>query len=53
MPSAPVSWAWPPFGFFLNDPRFAQTPMILETPKSEDMHEDVENLRILRGLIGK
>ena len=33
-----------PFGFFLNDPRFAQTPMILETPKSEDMHEDVENL---------
>jgi len=27
--------------------------MILETPKSEDMHEDVENLRILRGLIGK
>ena len=40
-----------PFGFFLNDPRFAQTPMILETPKSEDMHEDVENLRILRGLV--
>jgi len=39
------------FGFFLNDPRFAQTPMILETPKSEDMHEDVENLRVLRGLI--
>jgi hypothetical protein len=25
--------------------------MILETPKSEDMHEDVENLRVLRGLI--
>jgi len=25
--------------------------MILETPNSEDMHEDVENLRILRGLI--
>ena len=39
------------FGFFLNDPRFAQTPMILETPKSDDMHEDVENLRVLRGLI--
>ncbi len=39
------------FGFFLNDPRLAQTPMILETPKSEDMHEDVENLGVLRGLI--
>ncbi len=41
------------FGFFLNDPRFAQTPMILETPKSDDMHEDVENLRVLRGLIAE
>ena len=39
------------FGFFLNDPRFAHVPMILETPKSEDMHEDVENLKRLRGLI--
>ena len=27
--------------------------MILETPKSEDLHEDVENLKMLRGLIGK
>jgi len=42
-----------PFGFILNDPRFAATPMILETPKSDDMHEDVENLKLLRGLIGK
>jgi deoxyribonuclease-4 len=40
------------FGFILNDPRFAAVPKILETPKSEDMHEDVENLRLLRGLIG-
>lgn len=39
------------FGFFLNDPRFADVPKILETPKSEDMHEDVENLALLRGLI--
>lgn len=39
------------FGFFLNDPRLAAVPMILETPKSEDMHEDVENLAVLRGLI--
>ena len=40
-----------PFGFILNDPRFADVPKILETPKSEDMHEDVENLRVLRTLI--
>jgi deoxyribonuclease-4 len=40
-----------PFGFILNDPRFAETPMILETPKSEDMHEDIANLNILRSLI--
>jgi len=40
-----------PFGFILNDPRFAGTPMILETPKSEDMHEDVENLKTLSALI--
>ena len=39
------------FGFFLNDPRFVNIPMILETPKSEDMHEDVANLTLLRGLV--
>ncbi len=32
------------FANLLNDTRFAAVPMILETPKSEDMHEDVENL---------
>lgn len=41
-----------PFRLILNDPRFRDIPMILETPKSEDLHEDVENLRILRSLIG-
>jgi deoxyribonuclease-4 len=40
----------PPFGFILNDERFVKAPKILETPKSEDMHEDVENLRRLREL---
>jgi deoxyribonuclease-4 len=39
------------FRVILNDPRLAQVPKILETPKSEDMHEDVENLRISRGLV--
>jgi len=41
----------PAFANLLNDARFAAVPMILETPKSEDMHEDVENLRVLRSLI--
>ncbi len=39
------------FANILNDSRFRGIPMILETPKSKDMHEDVENLRILRGLV--
>lgn len=39
------------FRYLLNDPRFQETPMLLETPKSKDMHEDVENLARLRALI--
>lgn len=39
------------FGLILNDPRLVHVPKILETEKSDDMHEDVENLRVLRGLI--
>lgn len=39
------------FAHILNDPRFVHVPMILETPKSDDMHEDVENLAVLRSLI--
>lgn len=39
------------FAHILNDPRFVSVPMILETPKSDDMHEDVENLAVLRGLV--
>jgi deoxyribonuclease-4 len=41
------------FRLILNDPRFAEIPMLLETPKSEDMHEDVENLARLRALVAK
>ena len=37
----------------LNDPRFGSIPMLLETPKSEDMHEDIENLAVLRGLLAQ
>lgn len=36
------------FRHIVNDPRFATHPGCLETPKSEDLHEDVENLAILR-----
>jgi deoxyribonuclease-4 len=32
------------FTWIVQDPRWASTPKVLETPKSEDMHEDVENL---------
>ena len=38
------------FRLLLKDPRFEDHPMILETPKSQDLHEDVENLRVLREL---
>jgi len=41
------------FSLLLNDPRFASHPMVLETPKSEDLHEDKENLKTLRGLLKK
>lgn len=40
-----------PFEFLLNDPRFSESPMVLETPKSDDLHEDIENLETLRSLI--
>ena len=39
------------FSYLMNDERFANTPKILETPKSKDLHEDVENLKVLKGLI--
>jgi deoxyribonuclease-4 len=35
------------FQWIVEDPRWANTPKVLETPKSEDMHEDVDNLRRL------
>lgn len=35
----------------MNDPRLAAVPKILETDKSDDMHEDVENMAALRSLL--
>jgi len=40
------------FRLVLNDPRLDGLPGFLETPKSEDLHEDRENLRVLRSLVG-
>lgn len=39
------------FRFLMNDARLAAIPKILETEKSEDMHEDRENMDRLRSLI--
>jgi deoxyribonuclease-4 len=38
------------FRHVVNDPRLAHLPGLLETPKSDDLHEDRENLAVLRGL---
>lgn len=32
------------FRLIVQDPRWATVPKVLETPKSEDMHEDIQNL---------
>ncbi len=38
------------FRHIVRDPRFKNLPGCLETPKSKDLHEDVENLALLREL---
>ena len=39
------------FRLLLNDPRFQDYPMVLETPKGKDLKEDRRNLKVLRSLI--
>ncbi len=39
------------FRLLVNDPRFADLPMIIETPKGKEMTEDIENLARLRSLV--
>jgi deoxyribonuclease IV len=39
------------FRHIVNDERFAKHPGCLETPKSDDLHEDLENLKRLRELV--
>lgn len=41
------------FRLLVNDKRFAGTPKILETPKGEDLKEDIMNLATLRGLVSR
>ncbi|MDO9041633.1 MAG: deoxyribonuclease IV [Desulfocapsaceae bacterium] len=41
------------FRSLLNDPRFTDHPMTLETPKGDDLQEDRDNLLTLHGLIEK
>ena len=42
-----------PFRLLVNDPRFRDRPMILETPKEENDNDDMDtvNLNVLRGLV--
>jgi deoxyribonuclease-4 len=40
-----------PFRFILNDKRFQNIPMIIETPKDHGNEMDIENLTILKSLI--
>jgi len=41
------------FRLIVNDPRFQDHPGCLETPKSEDLHEDIHNLKTLRSLVSR
>lgn len=41
------------FRHIVNDARFKHTPGCLETHKSDDLHEDMENLATLRSLVGR
>ena len=40
------------FGLLLTDQRLADRPMVLETPKGEDLAEDRQNLAVLHRLMG-
>jgi deoxyribonuclease-4 len=39
------------FKLLVNDPRFAEMPMVLETPKQKDLAEDMKNLAALKKLV--
>ena len=39
------------FANIVNDPAMANIPMVLETPKDDDLQDDIDNLRALRALV--
>lgn len=39
------------FRNFVNDKRLRKVPMILETPKEDDLKDDIKNLKLLRSLV--
>jgi deoxyribonuclease-4 len=41
------------FRYLLNDPQFRNHPMVLETPKENDLEQDKENLQVLKALMSK
>lgn len=41
------------FSNIVNDKKLKKIPMILETPKGDELTEDVENLKLLRSLVKK
>jgi deoxyribonuclease-4 len=41
------------FENIVNDKRLKNVPMILETPKGDELTEDIENLKVLRALVKK
>jgi deoxyribonuclease-4 len=41
-----------PFREIMRSDEFDTIPKVLETPKKKDLHEDVVNLEVLRGLLG-
>ena len=42
-----------PFRWVMRQARFRKIPKVLETPKGKEMKEDVENMAVLRGLMGE
>ena len=41
------------FRNIVNDKRLKKVPLILETHKGDELLEDIENLKVLRGLVKK
>jgi deoxyribonuclease-4 len=39
------------FRLLVNDPRFSQLPAVLETPKGDDLADDIRSIQLLRSLI--